>query len=84
MGHILALLLFLAGEMIGGIIGVFTICACISAGQADDREVRLLSRMITCADCGHRDDSCRWCRLLDMPIDEDKYCCWAEEDRNDT
>lgn len=77
MGYILT---FIAG----GLIGVWTMCAMVQAGQADDREDMMLSRLISCAGCGHSDDSCRWCRLLDMPIDEDKYCCWAEEDRNDT
>ena len=77
MGHILT---FIAG----GLIGVWTMCAMVQAGQADDREDMMLSRLTSCADCGHRDDSCRWCRLLDMPIDEDKYCCWAEGDNDDT
>ena len=31
-------LTFLAGCMIGGIFGVFTMCMMIQAGQADDRE----------------------------------------------
>ena len=31
-------LMFLAGGMLGGIIGVFTLCMMIQAGQADDRE----------------------------------------------
>ena len=31
-------LMFLAGGMLGGIIGVFTMCAMVSAGQADDRQ----------------------------------------------
>lgn len=35
MGYILA---FFAGGAIGGILGVFTMCAMVSAGQADDRE----------------------------------------------
>ena len=77
MGYILT---FIAG----GLIGVWTMCAMVQAGQADDREDMMLSRLTSCARCGHSDESCRWCRLLDMPIDEDKYCCWAEEDRNDT
>lgn len=77
MGYILT---FIAG----GLIGVWTMCAMVQAGQADDREDMMLSRPTSCAGCGHSDESCRWCRLLDMPIDEDKYCCWAEEDRNDT
>ena len=77
MGYILT---FIAG----GLIGVWTMCAMVQAGQADDREDMMLSRLIGCAGCRHSDESCRWCRLLDMPIDEDKYCCWAEEDRNDT
>lgn len=77
MGYILT---FIAG----GLIGVWTMCAMVQAGQADDREDMMLSRLISCAGCRHSDESCRWCRLLDMPIDEDKYCCWAEEDRNDT
>lgn len=77
MGYILT---FIAG----GLIGVWTMCAMVQAGQADDREDMMLSRLISCAGCSHSDDSCRWCRLLDMPIDEYKYCCWAEEDRNDT
>ena len=77
MGYILT---FIAG----GLIGVWTMCAMVQAGQADDREDMMLSRLIGCAECRHSDESCRWCRLLDMPIDEDKYCCWAEEDRNDT
>ena len=77
MGYILT---FIAG----GLIGVWTMCAMVQAGQADDREDMMLSRLTSCAGCSHSDDSCRWCRLLDMPIDEDKYCCWAEEDKNDT
>ena len=77
MGYILT---FIAG----GLIGVWTMCAMVQAGQADDREDMMLSRLTNCAGCGHSDESCRWCRLLDMPIDEDKYCCWAEEDKNDT
>ena len=77
MGYILT---FIAG----GLIGVWTMCAMVQAGQADDREDMMLSRLISCAGYGHSDESCRWCRLLDMPIDEDKYCCWAEEDKNDT
>jgi len=77
MGYILT---FIAG----GLIGVWTMCAMVQAGQADDREDMMLSRLISCAGCSHSDDSCRWCRLLDMPIDEDKYCCWAEEDKHDT
>ena len=31
-------LTFLAGCMIGGLIGVFMMCMMIQAGQADDRE----------------------------------------------
>lgn len=81
MGYILS---FIAGGMIGGAVSVMTMCMMVAAGQADDREYRMLSRLTSCAGCGHSDESCRWRRLLDMPIDEDKYCCWAEEDRNDT
>lgn len=77
MGYILT---FIAG----GLIGAWTMCAMVQAGQADDREDMMLSRQISCAGCGYSDESCRWCWLLDMPIDENKYCCWAEEDRNDT
>lgn len=33
-------LTFLAGCMIGGIFGVFTLCMMIQAGEADDREER--------------------------------------------
>ena len=33
-------LTFLAGCMIGGLIGVFMMCMMIQAGQADDREER--------------------------------------------
>ena len=73
-------LIFIAG----GMIGVWTMCALIQAGQADDREDMMLLHLTICADCSYSDDSCRWCWLLDMPIDENKYCCWAEEDRNDT
>ena len=32
---------FLAGCMIGGIFGVFTMCMMIQAGQADEREERM-------------------------------------------
>lgn len=35
MSHVMA---FLAGCMVGGLIGVFVMCAMIAAGQADDRE----------------------------------------------
>ena len=34
------LMTFLAGGILGGIFGVFTMCAMVSAGQADDREER--------------------------------------------
>ena len=34
-------LTFLAGCMIGGLIGVFTMCMMIQAGQADEREERM-------------------------------------------
>lgn len=37
MGYILA---FIIGGTIGGIIGVFTMCAMVAAGEADDREER--------------------------------------------
>ena len=37
MRHVMA---FLAGGMVGGIFGVFTMCMMIQAGQADDREER--------------------------------------------
>ena len=37
MGYILA---FFAGGAIGGILGVFTMCAMVAAGEADDREER--------------------------------------------
>ena len=67
----------------GGMIGVFTMCMMVAAGQADDREYRMLSRLTTCADCQHKDSDCHWCRFLDMPIDENRYCCWAEEERDD-
>lgn len=77
MGYILT---FIAG----GLIGVWTMCAMVQAGQADDREDMMLSRLTSCVGCRHSDESCRWCRLLDMPIDENKYCCWAEEDKHDT
>jgi ABC-type lipoprotein release transport system permease subunit len=33
-------LTFIAGCMMGGIFGVFTMCMMIQAGQADDREER--------------------------------------------
>ena len=59
MGYILT---FIAG----GLIGVWTMCAMVQAGQADDREDMMLSRLTSCARCGHSDESCRWCRLLDM------------------
>ena len=39
MGYILA---FIIGSTIGGIIGVFTMCAMVSAGEADDREEEML------------------------------------------
>lgn len=32
------LMTFLAGGIPGGIFGVFTMCAMVSAGRADDRE----------------------------------------------
>lgn len=28
------------GSLLGGLFGVFVMCACISAGEADDREER--------------------------------------------
>ena len=31
-------LTFIAGGFIGGMVGIFTMCAMIAAGQADDRE----------------------------------------------
>ena len=34
------LMAFLAGGILGGIFGAFTMCAMVSAGQADDREER--------------------------------------------
>lgn len=34
-------LTFLAGCMIGGLIGVFMMCMMIQAGQADEREERM-------------------------------------------
>ena len=34
-------LTFLAGCMIGGIFGVFTMCGMIAAKEADDREERM-------------------------------------------
>ncbi len=77
MGYILAF-------MIGGTIGVWTMCAMVQAGRADDREEMMLSRKITCASCAHQEDGCSWCRLLDMPINKNKYCCWAEGDNDDT
>lgn len=33
-------LTFLAGGFIGGMVGIFTMCAMVAAGQADDREER--------------------------------------------
>ena len=33
-------LTFLAGGFIGGMVGIFTMCMMIQAGQADDREER--------------------------------------------
>ena len=33
-------LTFFAGCMLGGIFGVFTMCAMVAAGQADEREER--------------------------------------------
>ena len=33
-------LIFLAGFMMGGIFGIFTMCMMIQAGQADEREER--------------------------------------------
>lgn len=38
------ILVFMAGGMLGGIIGVFTMCMMIQAGQADDREERFDGR----------------------------------------
>ena len=35
MSHVMA---FLAGCMVGGLIGVFVMCAMVAAGQADERE----------------------------------------------
>ena len=34
------LMTFLAGGILGGIFGVFTMCAMVAAGEADDREER--------------------------------------------
>ena len=41
MGYILA---FIIGGTIGGIIGVFTMCAMVAAGEADEREEEMLRR----------------------------------------
>jgi hypothetical protein len=37
-GKMTYVLTFLAGGFIGGMVGIFTMCAMIAAGQADDRE----------------------------------------------
>ena len=37
-------LTFLAGGFLGGMVGVFTMCGMIAAGQADDREERFDDR----------------------------------------
>ena len=37
-------LTFLAGGFIGGMVGIFTMCAMIAAGQADEREEEMLRR----------------------------------------
>lgn len=39
-GKMTYVLTFLAGGFIGGMVGIFTMCAMIAAGQADDREER--------------------------------------------
>ena len=32
---------FLAGCFLGGVVGIFTMCAMVAAGQADEREERM-------------------------------------------
>jgi hypothetical protein len=39
-GKMTYVLTFLAGGFIGGMVGIFTMCAMIAAGEADDREER--------------------------------------------
>ena len=43
-GKMTYVLTFLAGGFIGGMVGIFTMCAMIAAGQADEREEEMLRR----------------------------------------
>lgn len=60
-------------------------------GSNDDREATEEAvsmaiealQQITCKDCRHKyeEGDCThyyWCRLHDLPVDDDNYCCWAE------
>ena len=76
MGYVLV---FIAG----GMAGVWAMCVMIEAGRADERDERMLQQreIINCGRCKHADSKCLWCRLLDMPIDEDRFCYWADTGR---
>lgn len=40
----MVIITFILGVFLGGLLGVFTMCAMISAGDADDREERYFNR----------------------------------------